>query len=80
MRREVAHFVSLLPIISPSDLIAAVPRDRAEVCVRYGDMRMLDTPMKSPGIEVHRFWHRRFRKDGAHVWLRRIVHRLFTVT
>ena len=53
VRLEVAHFMSLLPIISTSDLIATVPRDLADVCVRYGDIRMLDTPMKSPIIEVH---------------------------
>jgi DNA-binding transcriptional LysR family regulator len=80
VRLEVAHFMSLLPIISTSDLIATVPRDLAEVCVRYGEVRTLDTPMKSPVIEVHQFWHRRFHKDAAHVWLRGVVHRLFTVT
>lgn len=77
VRLEVAHFMSLLPIISTSELIATVPRDLAEVCVRYGDIRMLDTPMKSPVIEVHQFWHRRFHKDAAHRWLRGVVHRLF---
>ena len=74
---EVAHFMSLLPIISSSDLIATVPRDMAEVCVRYGDVRMLPTPMKSPVIEVHQFWHRRLHKDAAHTWLRTAVHGLF---
>jgi DNA-binding transcriptional LysR family regulator len=80
VRLEVAHFMSLLPIISTSDLIATVPRDLAEVCVRYGHVRMLDAPMKCPVIEVHQFWHQRFHKDAAHVWLRGTVHKLFTAT
>jgi len=80
VRLEVAHFMSLLPIISTSELIATVPRDLAEVCVRYGNIRMLDAPMKSPVIEVHQFWHRRFHKDAAHMWLRGVVHRLFTAS
>lgn len=74
---EVAHFMSLLPIISSSDLIAAVPYDLAEVCVRFGDIRMLPTPMKSPVIEVHQFWHRRFQRDAAHTWLRTAVDGMF---
>lgn len=80
VRLEVAHFMSLLPIISTSDLIATVLRDLAQACVRYGEVRTLDTPIKSPVIGVHQFWHRCFHKDAAHVWLRGVVHRLFTVT
>jgi DNA-binding transcriptional LysR family regulator len=77
VRLEVAHFMSLLPIISTSDLIATVPRDLAEVCVRYGNIRMLATPFKVPVIEIHQFWHRRVHKDIAHQWLRGAMRRLF---
>ena len=78
VRLEVSHFMSLLPIINGSDLVATVPRDLAEVCVRHGDIRLVDTPMKSPVIDVHQFWHRRFHKDAAHGWLRGLVHGLFS--
>lgn len=77
VRLEVAHFMSLLPIISTSDLIATVPRDLAEVCARYGNIRMLPTPFKVPGIEIHQFWHRRVHKDIAHQWLRGAMRTLF---
>ncbi|MFN7042663.1 MAG: LysR family transcriptional regulator [Acidovorax temperans] len=77
VRLEVAHFMSLLPIISTSDLIATVPRDLAEVCVRYGNIRMLPTPFKVPAIEIHQFWHPRVHKDIAHQWLRGAMRRLF---
>lgn len=74
---ELSHFMSLLPIIETSNLIATVPKDLAEFFVQHGDVRYVPTPMKTPIIDVHLFWHRRFHKDPAHIWLRQIVHRLF---
>ncbi|MBU0587101.1 MAG: LysR family transcriptional regulator [Gammaproteobacteria bacterium] len=74
---EISHFMSLLPIVESSDLVATVPKDLAEFCVRHGDVRYMDTPMKSPVIDVHLFWHRRFQKDPAHAWLRGAIHKLF---
>jgi len=74
---ELSHFMSLLPIVETSDLIATVPRDLAEFFVQHGEVRYVDTPMKSPVIDVHLFWHQRFQKDPAHVWLRKQIHELF---
>jgi DNA-binding transcriptional LysR family regulator len=74
---ELSHFMSLLPIVETSDLIATVPRDLAEFFVQHGEVRYVDTPMKSPVIDVHLFWHQRFQKDSAHVWLRKQIHELF---
>jgi len=74
---ELSHFMSLLPVIEGSDLIATVPRDFADVCRRYIDVRILDAPLKSPVIAVHQFCHRRFHKDPANVWLRGVIHSLF---
>lgn len=74
---ETSHFMSLLPIVETSDLVATVPRDLAEFCVQHGQVRIVETPMKSPVIDVHQFWHRRFHKDPAHNWLRSAVHALF---
>jgi DNA-binding transcriptional LysR family regulator len=74
---EISHFMSLLPIVETSDLVATVPRDLAEFCVQHGQVRIVETPTKSPVIDVHQFWHRRFHKDPAHIWLRAAVHGLF---
>lgn len=73
---ELSHFMSLLPVIESSDLIATVPSDLADVCQRYTNIRILDAPIKSPLIAVHQFWHRRFHKDPANVWLRGVIHSL----
>jgi len=74
---ELSHFMSLLPIVETSDLIATVPRDLAEFFMRHGAVRHVDTPMKSPVIEVHLFWHQRLHKDPAHAWLRKQIYELF---
>ena len=70
---ELSHCMSLLPVLESSDLIATVPRDLAEVCVRYGKLTIMATPLKAPVIAVHQTWHERFHKDPANMWLRQLV-------
>ena len=81
LRRQVAlelsHFLSLLPIIEGSDLVATVPSDLAYVCQRYAKVRILASPIASPAIPVHQFWHRRANRDHANRWLRAQVQALF---
>jgi DNA-binding transcriptional LysR family regulator len=74
---ELSHFMSLLPIIETSNFIATVPKDLANFFVRHGEVRYVPTPMKSPTIDVHLFWHQRFHKDSAHIWLRDVINQLF---
>lgn len=74
---ELSHFMSLLPIVESSDIIATVPKDLADFFVRHGDVRYVPTPMKSPVIDVHLFWSRRYQKDVAHTWLRKLIHEMF---
>ena len=75
---ELSHFMSLLPVLERSDLIATVPADLAEACVRYGTLKSIETPVKAPPIAVHQFWHSLMHKDPAHAWLRGVVHALFS--
>ncbi len=74
---ETSHFASLLPIIESSDLIATVPADLAQMFVRHAAIRIVEVPLQAPSIEVHQFWHQRFHKDPANVWLRGLVYELF---
>jgi len=74
---ELSHFFSLLPVIESSDLIATVPRDMAEVCLRYGEVCIVDAPLRAPAIPIHQTWHERVHRDPANVWLRGIIHALF---
>lgn len=77
---ELSHFMSLLPIVETSPLVATVPKDLADFFVKHGDVRYVDTPMKPPTIEVHLFWNQRFLKDPAHIWLRQVIYKLFNKT
>jgi len=77
---ELSHFMSLLPVIELSDVIATVPKDLADLCCRHGRLQQVDTPFKSPVTPIHQSWHRRFHHDSAVVWLRSVVHGLFAAT
>jgi DNA-binding transcriptional LysR family regulator len=70
---EVSHFMSLLPILEGSDLLAVVPRDLARLCTRYASLRIVQMPIETPSITLHQFWHERFGKDPGHVWLRGLI-------
>jgi DNA-binding transcriptional LysR family regulator len=78
IRLEVSHFMSLLPIVSESNLIAVVPFDLACVCERYGAVRLVELPLRPPAIDVHQYWHARFQKDPGHEWLRGLIKNLFS--
>lgn len=71
---ELSHFMSLLPIVESSDLVATVPRDLAQFFVAHGRVKMVETPIRPPVIDVHLIWHQRFHKDPAHAWLRSSIH------
>ena len=75
----VPHFVAVGHILATTDMIATVPRDLANVCRRYGDVRIVEPPIRSPVIAVHQFWHARFHKDPAIGWLRGVIQSLFTL-
>ena len=74
---EISHFTSLLPIIAGSDLIATMPQDMADFCVRHGDIRCVTAPIESPAIEVFQFWHRQLQKDPTNAWLQGCLHAWF---
>lgn len=77
---EVSHFLSLLPIIANSDLVATVPLDLARICERYTAVCIVEAPLESPSIPIHQFWHRRAHKDAGNAWLRAVVHELFSAS
>ena len=74
---EISHYMSLMPVIEGTDLVATVPQDLAELFVRHAAVRMLPVPVKSPAVEVMQYWHGRFHRDPGNVWLRGVLHELF---
>jgi DNA-binding transcriptional LysR family regulator len=74
---ELSHFMSLLPIVERSDLVATVPLDLAQICQRYASIRIVEAPLACPEIPVRQFWHRRAHRDAGNLWLRMQIQGLF---
>lgn len=75
---EVSHFMTLLPLLQETDLVATVPLDLAVMLARHGPLRFIDAPLPLPEIVVHLFWHGRNQGDAAHQWFRRWLFSLFS--
>ncbi|NWB99807.1 LysR family transcriptional regulator [Pseudomonas gingeri] len=78
VRLELSHFMSLLPILGSSDLLATVPTDIAQLFARYADVRLLTLPVNPPAVTIRQYWHERVHKDAANVWLRGLIHAQFS--
>jgi|SRR5450830_75739 len=78
VRLELSHFMSLLPILESTDLLATVPTDIAQLFARYADVRLLALPVHPPGVAIRQYWHERVHKDAANVWLRGLIHAQFS--
>jgi DNA-binding transcriptional LysR family regulator len=72
----VSHFTSLPAIIEGSDLVATVPRSVGETFSKLSAIRIVELPFRTPVNHVKQYWHRRFHRDAANVWLRELVAKL----
>ncbi|UUX95223.1 LysR family transcriptional regulator [Aquabacterium sp. J223] len=77
---RVSRFLSLLEIVSQSDLIAVVPREVAQFFRSSRDIEVHPLPFESPHFRLRQHWHKRFHGDGAVGWLREQMHALFKDT
>lgn len=75
---EISHYMSLLPLLVGSDLVATVPRDLGMLCVKHAQLQMVPAPVKTPAVEVLQFWHARAHKHPENAWLRSVLHQLFS--
>lgn len=74
---RVSHGLGLAKIIKHTDLLASLPSRLAAEFVRAEKLRALKLPIESPPFEISQFWHQRVQTDGANIWLRGLVSRLF---
>lgn len=74
----VPHFVALGHILAGTDMVATVPERYAQACLAPFDLRYLPHPVPLPDIGINLFWHARFHKDPASIWLRNVVFELFS--
>jgi DNA-binding transcriptional LysR family regulator len=75
---RVRSFLSVVPIIAETDLIAVVPSNLARLVAKHLELQMIVPPMRVPGFDVTMAWHTRFHRDPAVCWLRGVFVELFT--
>jgi DNA-binding transcriptional LysR family regulator len=74
---EISHFNALAALITNGDSIATVPQLLAEAMKQFAHIRVLAPPIALPKFTVSLYWHERFHRDPANIWLRSIYLRLF---
>ena len=66
----VPAFMSVPYLLADSERIATVPRHVADFFVQEHGLRMLETPVELPPVQLYLGWHELHRKDPGHAWLR----------
>ncbi|MEJ8849843.1 LysR family transcriptional regulator [Variovorax rhizosphaerae] len=69
----VPHYVAVGHILHDSDLVATVPERLAQALVKPFGLSYVHHPAKLPEIGINLFWHERYNKDPASIWLRSLV-------
>ncbi|MGH2508537.1 MAG: LysR family transcriptional regulator [Ktedonobacteraceae bacterium] len=73
----VPYFVSLLPVLTRSDLLVVMASRLAQAFARLAPLKILAPPIKLPTYNVFLFWHERFNRDPANQWIRSMYIELF---
>lgn len=67
---RVRSFLCVAPIVSQTDLVAAVPSNLAALMAPALNLQIIDPPIQIEGFDVTMAWHDRFQRDPASEWLR----------
>jgi DNA-binding transcriptional LysR family regulator len=70
---RIPYFSGAPYLLERSNLIATLPRAMAEAACQIAPLEMFDPPIKLPSSDAYLWWHERFQRDPAHVWLRRAM-------
>jgi DNA-binding transcriptional LysR family regulator len=77
IRLVVPHFIAVGHILQSTDLIATVPERFARHCTQPFGLAISPLPVKLPDIAIHLFWHAKYNRDPANIWLRQLMVSLF---
>ena len=77
MRLVVPHFIAVGHILQSTDLIATLPRRFAERCEAPFGLVTSPHPAHLPDIAINLFWHAKFNRDPANMWIRQLFVELF---
>jgi DNA-binding transcriptional LysR family regulator len=77
MRLVVPHFIAVGHILQSTDLIATVPERFAVRCEGPFGLVSSPHPANLPEIAINLFWHAKYNRDPANLWLRQLMVELF---
>ena len=75
---HVPHFVAVGHILQSSDLIATVPERFAQKCSGPFQLETSPLPFNLPEIAINLFWHAKYNREPANMWLRQRIIELFS--
>lgn len=75
---HVPHFVAVGHILQSSDLIATVPERFAQKCSGPFQLETSPLPFNLPEIAINLFWHTKYNREPANMWLRKRIIELFS--
>jgi DNA-binding transcriptional LysR family regulator len=75
---HVPHFVAVGHILHSSDLIATVPERFAQKCEQPFQLETSPLPFKLPEIAINLFWHAKYNREPANMWMRQRIVELFS--
>lgn len=70
---SVPDFLVLPTLVEQTDAIATIPLRMASALQGRPNLRVLESPIKFPRIEIRQHWHERYHHDAASKWLREFV-------
>lgn len=77
MRLVVPHFIAVGHILQTTDLIATLPERFAQRCEAPFGLVTSPHPARIPDIAINLFWHAKFNRDPASMWIRQLFVELF---
>jgi DNA-binding transcriptional LysR family regulator len=69
----VPDFLVLPTIVAQSNAVATIPSRMARALEGQVNLRVLESPVKFPHMQIRQHWHERFHRDAANKWLRQLV-------
>ena len=77
MRLTLPHFIAVGHVLQTTDLIATLPERFAERCEAPFGLVTSPHPARLPDIAINLFWHAKFNRDPANMWIRQLFVELF---
>ncbi len=74
---RVPSFLGVPEIVAQTEFLALVPRRFGAILARQGQVVALPLPFKLPSYQIRMYWHERYHKDTANIWLRDTISEVF---